>query len=80
MPPPSAALDHLAERLHVDAERIAHLERLGTPALEELEALVGRAQDRDGQEIEDGFQQTLRFVPRLLRGRVQKLLFAEDDR
>jgi hypothetical protein len=70
----------LADRLDVDVERIAHLERLGDPALGELEALVGRVQAQDEQEIEDGFQQTLRLVPRLLRGRVTKLLFPEDDR
>ena len=79
MPEPSAALSALADRLHVGVERIVHLERLGAPALDELEALVGRAQARDEQEIEDGFQQTLRLVPRLLRGRVKKLLFPEDD-
>lgn len=80
MPEPSAALSELAERLHVGVERIVHLERLGVHALEEFGALVGRAQSRDEQEIEEGFHQTLRFVPRLLRGRVKKLLFPEDDR
>ena len=80
MPDPSPALSGLADRLHVGVERIGHLERLGEAVLEEFGALVGRAQERDEREIEEGFQQTLRFVPRLLRGRVKKLLFPEDDR
>lgn len=79
MSEPSAALTALADRLHVGVERILHLERLGEPVLEEFGALVRRAQTRDEQEIEEGFQQTLRFVPRLLRGRVKKMLFPEDD-
>ena len=79
-PEPSPALDALADRLGVDVARVAHLDRLGAPALDEFTALVARAEERDGQEIEEGFQETLRFVPRLLRGRVKKLLFPEDDR
>jgi hypothetical protein len=80
LPEPSPVLRRLADRLDVGVDRIVHLERLGDPVIEELDALVGRAQSRDEQEIEEGFQQTLRFVPRLLRGRVKKLLFPEDDR
>jgi hypothetical protein len=80
VPEPSTALSGLAEQLKVDVDRIAHLERLGDPVLEGFSALVGRAVERDGREIEEGFQKTLRFVPRLLRGRAKKMLFPEDDR
>ncbi len=78
MPPPSPALTLLADRMHVPADRIAHLDRLDEAMLGEFAELLGRAQERDGTEIEEALQQTLRFVPRLLRGRAQKILFPED--
>jgi hypothetical protein len=79
VPEPSAALHDLAERLQVDPERIGFLGRLGEPAVEGFASLLADAQARDGQAIEAGLQETLRFVPRLLRGRAKKMLFPEDD-
>jgi hypothetical protein len=79
VPEPSAPLSRLAERLQVDTDRIAFLERLGAPAIAELDTLLGNARARDERAIEDGLQETLRFVPRLLRGRAKKMLFPEDD-
>jgi len=76
---PSPALTHLAQRLQVDVDGIAFLARLEDPAVERLDALVAQAQARDAQAIDEGLQQTLRFVPRLLRGRAKKMLFPEDD-
>ena len=77
-PQPSPALDALAGRLHVDVERVAHLGRLGETTLQQLTDLVGSAQARDDQAIEEALQQTVRFVPKLLRGRAKKMLFPEE--
>ena len=75
---PSPALARLADHLDVDVDRLAHLDRLDESRIDAFATLVAEAQARDARAIEDGLQQTLRFVPRLLRGRAKKLLFPED--
>ena len=75
---PSPALSRLADHLDVDVARLAHLDRLEESRIDAFATLVAAAQARDARSIEDGLQQTLRFVPRLLRGRAKKLLFPED--
>jgi hypothetical protein len=79
VPDPSAPLARLADRLQVDPDRLAFLDRLDEPAVEEFATQVEEAMDRDQRAIEEGLQETLRFVPRLLRGRAKKMLFPEDD-
>ena len=79
VPEPSAPLARLADRLQVDPDRLAFLDRLDAPAVESFATLVEDAMHRDEQAIEEGLQETLRFVPRLLRGRAKKMLFPEDD-
>ena len=77
-PVPSPGLTRLAETLQVDVDRLAHLDRLGDARIDSFATLVTGAQARDAQSIEAGLQETLRFVPRLLRGTAKKLLFPGD--
>ena len=79
MPVPTPALSRLAERLQVDPEQLSRLERLDESTLDGFAEVVGRAQERDEAEIEQALQETLRFVPRILRGRVKKMLFPEGS-
>jgi hypothetical protein len=76
---PSSSLLRLAAALGVDVDRVQHLERLGDPVIDGFSDIVVRAHERDAQAIESGLQGTLRFVPRLLRGRAAKLLFPDGE-
>lgn len=78
MPTPSPALSSLAETLRTEPHELTHLDRLGPDALYRLETLVLAAASRDAEAIDEALQQTLRILPRILRGRAKKLLFPEE--
>lgn len=79
MTAPSPALTKLAERLQVPPDRLSALDRLDPATVDAFADVVRQAQERDEAEIEKALQETLGFVPRILRGRVKKMLFPEGS-
>lgn len=51
------------------------LEELSGKELQKLADLLAAAKARQAQELEEGVQESLDFVPRLMRGSVRKILF-----
>ena len=54
------------------------VDRIGTGASRAARSRRSSPRPRDERSIEEALQETLRFVPRLLRGRAKKMLFPED--
>ena len=50
---------------------------LGPDARQRVDALVASAQERQAQELRSALEQTLRIVPKPLRGLVRKMVGAE---
>lgn len=74
------ALTDLADTLRVAPEELGFLHDLDDASFARLDALVSTAVARDSAAIDEGLEKTLAFVPRLLRGRVRKLLMPEGGR
>jgi hypothetical protein len=51
------------------------LEVLSAAELQKLAGLLAAAKSRQAQELEQGLEESLNIVPRLLRGPVRKILF-----
>lgn len=51
------------------------LEALSASELATLAALLAAAKKRQARELTDGVEDSLNFVPRLMRGPVRKILF-----
>jgi len=51
------------------------LEALSAAELATLAELLAVARQRQAQELADGVEDSLNFVPRLMRGSVRKILF-----
>ena len=51
------------------------LEALSAAELQTLAGLLADAKARQAQELEQGLEESLNFVPRLMRGPVRKILF-----
>ncbi len=72
------ALGRLAATLGADPADLEAVSPLDTPALGRLDALVGDALERDEATVTAAVEETVRFVPRPLRGRAKKMLFPES--
>lgn len=70
-----ADVSRLAGRLGVQPTRLAPFETYDAAQLDHLETAVGRAMDAEDKAFDAALEEALRFVPRLLRGTAQKLLF-----
>jgi hypothetical protein len=51
------------------------LEVLSAAEMQTLAGLLAAAKARQAQELEQGLEESLNFVPRLMRGPVRKILF-----
>ena len=71
----TAELDSLARRLGVDPRRLAPLRAAGAADIRRVDAAVERAMEDEDRAFDAALTDALRFVPRLLRGTAQKLLF-----
>lgn len=71
----TAELDRLAQRLRVTPAALDMLEDAAREDLETLDTVVAQAMDEEDKAFEKGLEDALRFVPRILRGAAQKLLF-----
>jgi hypothetical protein len=70
-----AELDMLAQRLGVDPRRLAPLRASGQDEIARLRGAVERAMEDEDRAFDAALEEALRFVPRLLRGTAQRLLF-----
>jgi hypothetical protein len=71
----SVELDRLAKRLRVTPAAIDLLEGADREDVETLDTLVAHAMDDEDKAFDAALEDALRFIPRLLRGPAQKLLF-----
>jgi hypothetical protein len=71
----TAELDALAQRLGVDRQRLTPLRASAPDDIAALDAAVARAMEQEDRAFDAALEEALRFVPRLLRGPAQKLLF-----
>ncbi len=71
----SAELDRLAQRLRVTPAALDMLEDAGSKEVQSLDAIVAHAMDDEDKAFDKALEDALRFIPRLLRGTAQKLLF-----
>ena len=76
-PPHRDALARLARTLGADPQELGSVTGLDAPALERLESLVADALEQDEARVTEAVEETVRFVPRPLRGRAKKMLFPE---
>ncbi|HEY0887983.1 MAG TPA: hypothetical protein VGE38_00050 [Nocardioides sp.] len=70
-----ADVSRLARRLGVQPRGLAPFERYDDAQLQQLDTIVGRAMEAEDKAFDAALEEALRFVPRLLRGTAQKLLF-----
>lgn len=71
----TADVSRLADRLGLEPGRLAAFETYDQSQIDELEAIVARAMEAEDQAFDEALDDALRFVPKLLRGPAQKLLF-----
>ena len=76
-PARSDALARLAQTLGADPDELGSVADLDARALERLESLVADALEQDEARVTEAVEETVRFVPRPLRGRAKKMLFPE---
>ncbi|UDY22342.1 hypothetical protein [Nocardioides sp. Kera G14] len=65
----------LAKRLGVPETRLAALQDHRAEDLARLDAVIDRAMESEDRAFDGALDEALRFVPRLVRGPAQKLLF-----
>lgn len=73
-------LDRLAKRLRVTPAALAMLEESDAADVERLDTIVATAMTNEDKAFEQALEEALRFIPRLLRGPAQKLLFPGGKR
>ena len=71
----TAELDRLAQRLRVTPAAIDMLEDASRADVEKLDTLLAHAMDDEDKAFDAALEDALRFIPRLVRGPAQKLLF-----
>ena len=71
----TAELDRLAQRLRVTPAAIEMLAGAAREDVETLDTLVAHAMEDEDKAFDAALEDALRFIPRLLRGTAQKLLF-----
>ncbi|MFT4264221.1 MAG: hypothetical protein QM572_12615 [Nocardioides sp.] len=71
----STQLAPLAQRLGVPEARLSALRDHASGDLARLEEIVARAMESEDAAFDSALDEALRFVPRLVRGPAQKLLF-----
>lgn len=71
----TAELDRLAQRLRVTPAAIDMLEDSSREDVEKLDTLLAHAMDDEDKAFDAALEDALRFIPRLVRGPAQKLLF-----
>ena len=76
-PTHSEALAGLAKTLGADPQELGSVAGLDAQALARLESLVADALEQDEARVTEAVEETVRFVPRPLRGRAKKMLFPE---
>ena len=74
------ALDRLAAALGTGPGRLEPFAALDAEELDRLHDIVSRALAHDEEQVDQAVEETVRFVPRPLRGRARKMLFPEDGR
>ena len=72
------ALARLAATLGAGPADLDAVSPLDARDLARLDALVVDALERDEARVTEAVEETVRFVPRPLRGRAKKMLFPED--
>ena len=72
---PTTTVDDLAALLDVPPADVSFLRKLDEADLARLPRVVADSLDREGEAIDEALQATMRFLPRPLRGRAEKLLF-----
>lgn len=70
-----AATRELAALLGTQPESLTALEHHREDDVRHLTASVRHGMARDDQEVDEGMNQALRFVPGMLRGTAKKMLF-----
>ena len=73
----SDALARLAQTLGAEPEELAAVSGLDAQALRRLDGLVADALEQEEARVTEAVEETVRFVPRPLRGRAKKMLFPE---
>ena len=68
-------VNRLAGQLGVPTARLAMLERYDDAAIARLEQALAGATVAEDRAFDKALDEALRFIPRLLRGTAQKLLF-----
>ena len=71
------ALARLGQTLGADPQELGSVAGLDAQALQRLESLVADALEQDEARVTEAVEETVRFVPRPLRGRAKKMLFPE---
>ena len=73
-------IDELSDDLGVAPERLAALRRFSEDEQRIVAAAVTRARQTQATDLDAALRRALRFIPRVLRGRVNRLLFPDGDR